>query len=288
MLCDDIAFENYTASVDFAQDSPFVSVTLNGDIKGITSIPASGKFYGGEDGAVVAGEEHPYRNALSKYHKVSNKGEFGFSSDIFKRANSLTEMGLNPQPQSIGLNEDKFQGTISYSLTFDNRPQNIIKEALVENITINDTYPGDLYALIPVIGRPEGPVLQYIGGRTEYKRDLSIELFFDYTDLSYIEGDSRKRLILSKPSINKNVKDKLRNLIKDCSPLEEPNIRKCFVNPATENWNPKEGRYNVSISWVYEVGEPLASISQKNSIPLPGQNDYIGDVNASPGVDSLA
>ena len=54
-------------------------------------------------------------------------------------------MGLNPQPQSIALNENRFLGTISYSVTYDNRPTNIIKEALVENITLNDAYPEPVF-----------------------------------------------------------------------------------------------------------------------------------------------
>ena len=270
VLCDDIAFENYQASIDFAEDSPYVSVTLNGEIQGITSIPASGEIYGGEK-ANGAGEEFAYRNALSKFHKVSNDGEYGVTCDMYSRANALTEMGLNPQPQSIALNENRFLGTISYSVTYDNRPTNIIKEALVENITLNDTYPGDLYSLIPVIGRPEGPILQYIGGRTEYKRDLSIELFFDYTDVNYTEVDIRKRIVLSKPSINTKVKDDIRNLVTECSPLKEPNIRKCFLNPPVENGMQEEGRYSLSLSWVYEIGEPLASASEQASIPIPGE-----------------
>jgi hypothetical protein len=275
LMCQDFAFENYTASINSSLDSAYVAVTLNGNIKGISSIPASGAYYGGD--AATDDVALPYENALKKYREVAGDGLFGVNSYVYKRANSVIEPGLNPQPQSIALTENKFNGSIEYSLTFDNRPQNIITEALSENITINDTYPGDLYALIPVIGRPEGPVMQYIGGRTEYRRDVSIELFFDYTDVDYANntGDKlRKKLILSKPSINSPVKEQLNDLIKQLSPMTEPRLRKCFLNPPQESWNPKEARYTLSLSWVYEIGEPSTGIGSEVE-KIPGQSNYL-------------
>lgn len=272
VMCEDSAFENYNASINSALDSPYVAVTLNGTIKGLSSIPASGEYYGGD---APSNAVKPYENALKKYNQVAGDGAFGINSYVYKRANSVVQPGLNPQPQSIALAENKFDGTITYSLTFDNRPQNIISEALSENITVNDTYPGDLYALIPVVGRPSGPVMQYIGGRTEYRRDLSIELFFDYTDVDYGNNGGaglRTKLISSKPSVNDSVKGKLMEIIKQTSPMSEPKLRKCFLNPPQESWNAKEARYTLSMSWVYELQDANTSdVEEENPPRIPFQ-----------------
>ena len=72
----------------------------------------------------------------------------------------------------------------------------------------------------------------------------------DYTDLPYGNG---RELILSKPSVNEPVRSQLNDLIKQVSPAYEPGIRKYFLNPPSESWDPKSGRYSLNLSWVYEI-----------------------------------
>ena len=261
------ASETYDLSVESSTDSPFVTVNINGTIRGHTSLPATSDFYGGKNPNDTS-LANKAENALTKYFQISNDGRYGMGSHIFKRAKASSAINLNPQPISISTSRNDFTGEISYALQFDNRPRNIISEAMKESIQVNDTYPGDIYAVIPVIGRPTGPVLQYIGGRTEYKRDVSIELIFDYTDIdnytpaNYTETNTvtseeiknlRAALTMTKPSLVQPVRKQLGTLIKSLSPLSEPNIRKCFLNPPVENWSPREGRYSISLSWVYEL-----------------------------------
>ena len=93
--------------------------------------------------------------------------------------------------------------------------------------------------------------MEYIVGRTEYKRDLSIELIIDYTDIPYDSG--RNSLLLMKPSTNEPTRTQLRTLIKELSPEKEPGIRKYFISPPSESWTPKEGRYSFNLSWIYEL-----------------------------------
>ena len=102
-----------------------------------------------------------------------------------------------------------------------------------------------------VLGRKTGPVLQYIGTRTEYKRDLQIELQMDYTNLHY--GNGQRELVTQKPSIVEPTRTQLRNLIKSLSPEGEPGVRQYFISAPSENWSPKTGSYNFSISWTYEL-----------------------------------
>jgi len=240
------AYENYNMSVSSSTDNPFVSVSIDGNIKGLTSIPPSG-FVSPPNPSYVSA----YQNALNKYNLISNNGQFGLTSDAFVRANNSVSVQLNSQPKSVSLGANQYTGEITYNLQFDNRPTNIISGVLAESISVNDTYPGDVFAVIPVIGRKTGPILQYIGGRTEYKRDLSINLTMDYTNIPY--GATRKTLLLQKPSVIEPVASQISQLINELSPAREPGIRKYFISPPTESWNPKEGTYSLNISWTYEL-----------------------------------
>jgi hypothetical protein len=188
---------------------------------------------------------------MNKYYLISNSGNFGLNSSVYKRANNLVAVQLNSQPRSLSLGVNEFAGEITYDLQFDNRPSNIISGVLTESIQLSDTYPGDVFAIIPVIGRKTGPVLQYIGGRTEYKRDLQISLLMDYTRIPY--GTGRSTILMQKPSVLEPVASQLSQLINELSPANEPGIRKYFINPPQESWNPKTGDYNISLSWVYEL-----------------------------------
>jgi hypothetical protein len=243
LIASGIAYENYNLSISSSIDNPFVNVSIDGNIKGLTSISPSG--FGGNTGVSA------YSNALNKYNQITNTGVFGLTSDIYKRANNAVAVQLNSQPTSISLGTNQYTGEITYNLQFNNRPTNIISGVLGEQITVNDTYPGDVFAVIPVIGRATGPILQYIGGRTEYRRDLSINLVVDYTKVPY--GNQRNPLLLKKPSIVEPMATQLANLINQLSPANEPGIRKYFVSPPQETWNPKEGTYSFNLSWTYEL-----------------------------------
>jgi len=247
-------FENYQISVNSSLDNPYVSVSIEGNIKGLSSISARG--YGGWGDRTIPETENVgkltgYENALIKYNLLTNNAQFGLTSDIYKRANNVVAVQLNSQPKSITIGSNVSTSEITYNIQFDNRPINVITGTIAESITVNDTYPGDLFAIIPVIGRKNGPVLQYIGGRTEYKRDLQINLTMDYTKTAY--GPYRSSFMLQKPSIIEPTATELANLINQFSPANEPGIRKYFVSPPTEAWNPKEGTYTLNIGWTYEL-----------------------------------
>jgi len=250
LLASGNAYETYSMSITQSSDSPFIGVSIDGSIKGLSELTSQASSLGGSHGVDV-GSGTAYSNAISKFHEVSNSGKYGITSNIFKRANRAIAVELNSQPQSISLGTNEYAGEITYSLQFNNRPTNIISGVLSETISVNDTYPGDIFATLPVIGRNTGPVLQYVGGRTEYSRSVGIELVMDYTDLGY--GSDRTSLLLKKPSIVEPTKSQLRDLIKELSPQNEPGIRKYFIKPPTEAWSPKTGSYSFNISWTYEL-----------------------------------
>ena len=249
------AYETYNLNISSSTSSPFTKVSINGNVKGLSPLAPNATEYGGENntgrdstGTYLA---TAYESALNHYNKISANQAFGIGSLIYKRANNQTQTQLNSEPLSISLGANKKTGELTYSLEFDNRPTNIISNVVSETINVNDTYPGDVFATIPVIGRATGPVLQYIGGRTEYKRDVSVNLIMDHTKVPYDSG--RPSLLLMKPSVNEPTATQLALLLESLSPANEPGVRKWFIGPPSESWEPKTGTYSLNLSFTYEL-----------------------------------
>lgn len=260
LLSSGTSYEDYRMSLSKGSDNGLYKVSIDGTIKGLSSSHAGGSQYGGVN-TNPPGIGNPlntqYQNALYKYNVISNSGQYGPNCHIYRRVSNIVHENLNHVPLSISLGTNQFTGEITYNLEYDTRPTNHVSGALSESISYSDTYPGDVFAVIPVIGRQTGPVLQYIGGRTEYQRNLSIELVMDKYYASGTTGTLKERIrqfgVLSKPSLNEPFKSQINALIHAYSPVNEQGIRKYFVSPPTESWDAKTGRYSLQINWTYEL-----------------------------------
>jgi hypothetical protein len=251
------ALENYDLSISSSKDNPYISVSIQGSVRGLAPSGFLDSDYAGHTLL-----NSPFGQARDHYLLITQSGNFGFNSTIYKRANNAVSQRLNAQPLSVAVGYNERAGEITYDLAFDNRPSNYFSgigttgsgiNVIYENISVSDTYPGDVFAVVPVLGRPTGPILQYTFGRTEYKRDLNIEILLDHTDIGY--NTDRASLLLRKPSITEPIRSKLITLINTFSPSQEPGIRKYFLSPPTESWNPKDGRYTLNLGWTYELSE---------------------------------
>jgi hypothetical protein len=240
LLSPESAIESYEISVSSSNESPVVSVSMNGLIKGLSPNTAD-QF----------NNNLKYINAFQKFQTITGNGNFGINSTIYKRARNITSVVLNTVPANFSMTKNELIGEINYNITYDNRPTTFFNGVSQENITITDTYPGDVYAIIPTINSTTGPIFQYIGGRTEYRRDLNIELTVSRSNIGAGKMTSKDSYIYRKPSHGNT----LIQIINTCSPAREPFIRKYFLNPTSESWDPKTGRYSVQISWTYELSK---------------------------------
>ena len=231
--------ESFTVNTS-ATTGGFTEVSIDGNIRGFDTTT---------DGTGSNADD----NARTEWLSLSKDGDFGTACDLYTRANAATEHSMNSQPKSVSAAFNPDEGTVSYNISFDNRPVNIFDGVLTENITINDTYPGDVFSVIPIIGRGTGPILQGMGTRTEFTRSLSIEFVVDPSRLGY--GDTRSDLLLTKPSLVAPFATELSRIVNDLSPSNESNVRKYFVNAPQETWNPKTGAYSLNCSWTYELSD---------------------------------
>jgi len=255
LLSSGTAYEDYRLSLSRSSDDGITKVSIDGTIKGLSSVPASGTVYGGKV-APPDSFNTPYENARLKLHQLTNNGYYGANCYLFKRASNATSYVLSPTPRSISIGSNEFTGEITYSIEYDNRRSNLVSGTLSESISYSDTYPGDAFAVIPVLGRTTGPILQYIGGRTEYQRSLNIELIFDRYYGSGA-GDLASRIrefsVLSKPSLNEPYRSNINGIISAYSPAREYGIRKYFLSPPSETWDAQSARYSLTLNWTYEL-----------------------------------
>ena len=167
---------------------------------------------------------------------------------------------LNAIPVTTTEGHDPRKGTISYSYEFNNK-FNLISGVISENITLNETGPTDVFSEAFVIGRQLGPVIQSLGTKTSTRKDLTIEVVV--VPPSSIEG-----LIMTNSLCplftGGSVYSRIQGIVDGLKPFGARSNTyfgslargqlpgQVYVSQDNHSWNPTEGRYSRSVSWVYQ------------------------------------
>jgi hypothetical protein len=152
------------------------------------------------------------------------------SPNLFTTAQSATATILNPIPLSSQQGQNRLSGTITYTYEFDNRPVATTPGALSESITIQDVGAADVFATLPVLGRPLGPILQGIGTKTAKKRTINIEIQMPPATTNSVS---------SQPNTNTVVL------------LYLPPGTQVYLEQDDETWTPLTGRYTRNTVYVW-------------------------------------
>lgn len=238
------AFETFSTNVQKEATSSIVNVTIDGALTGY-AVGSRTDHQRSIKGNQAAG-------ALYTLNRISGNGEFGWGSVVFKRAQAATSAVLNAVPKSISIGDSTTaDGKITYSVQYDNRPTNLIDGAISESITVNDTYPTDVYASIQVMGKRSGPVFQYMNTTTHFERDVSIEVVMDTEKITNIQGPPYEKLISHSPSVDSTTRGTINAIINSMVPAGS-DLSYCMLKQCNESWSPKEGRYTVNVGWAYK------------------------------------
>jgi hypothetical protein len=168
----------------------------------------------------------------TRYANAQDKWSNYVFPSIAGTAETVSGVTLNPVPlnSSVGINE--VAGTIQFSYEYDNRPL-LAPGFISEAVTVADSHAADVFAQIPVLGRPLGPVLQSIGTVTARKRNISIDIQMRTATIdtpSPVAPDTNV-LVLS---------------------LLPPFGTALFMENDEESWTPNTGRYTRTTSFVWE------------------------------------
>ena len=145
-------------------------------------------------------------------------------------APSLTATGrsLNGFVTSKSVSANETDGVITVSATFDDK--NVLLGAVDQNIQITDTNAdggNQIVAIIPVIAKTNGPVIQDMSTTGERTRSISLDLTMDQNNrVTRPDGYAQIAAYI-------------------------PNANPVYRQNASETWNPFSGAYSLSVDYVW-------------------------------------
>ena len=218
------ALHTVSSSIESNQESAFVTVTVNGTVTGLN------------DNIATNNVDTKYSNAKTetvafvngnKPFLVANKA-YGDLNSFFKRSGGV--LNDNKLKKSIGHNKNS--GEITWSISYNDEKFLGNKTKIAsENLTINydnEDRSNVVIAILPVLGRAAGPVIQTFPTNRERKVSVNLDLVFrkEYRTNDPPTLDAELIIANYKPSNG-------------------------LVTSRTESWNKKTGVYNLSVEWVY-------------------------------------
>lgn len=221
VLSSGTAIEDFEVNIS-NQAGAYTQVSLQGSIRGLDEKDSNHQLV-----------HSRIYNAEAKWSGVQNI--------LLSRAQDYSGFSLNITPLSTSIGKNPVAGTIQYSYQFDNRPSNSISGTISETISIIDSRGVDVFAVIPVLGRQEGPVLQGINTFREKTRSLNMELVF-----SPINGTFIERLSTNHPMHKYPTSGQITDIISGLTPIGY----QVFIANNEETWDGV--RFSKQIQWVYE------------------------------------
>jgi hypothetical protein len=180
-----------------------------------------------------------YANALLNWETVKTAAKAGATAfySLMTPDPPAWAFSLRTTPSSTSESHNKTDGSLSYSATFDdaviNYP-NAVSESLsvtYDNVEANN----NIVVIIPVLAKPDGPVIQDMATTNEKVVSVSLDLQMAREYRENKPGDGGT----SDPTA-------IVNAYKPTGTTDGP-----FQRTKAENWNPYNGSYNLSIEWVY-------------------------------------
>ena len=159
--------------------------------------------------------------AYSKYQSIK--------SSAISLLGELGMGGLRDDVRTENVTRSYGTGTVDFTVEYDNRDAFQVTGAAYEKIEVSDNPSRQVFAVIPVMGRATGPVLQDTYARTEKRKDVSVEVIFKAGHGGADGGNALS--VLDGYAPNGNV---------------------TFTSDFQKQWNSSERRFTATKSWVYE------------------------------------
>ena len=166
-----------------------------------------------------------YANALSLFGTI--KTTLGAAATAAFTAAGYS--GLRSTPTSVSQSDNQTDGSVTYNATYDNQ---VITYSGAISESVNVTYSNDdganeIVAIIPVLAKADGPVLQTFGTTNEKTVNVNFTL-----QMSRANRGSKPNGVTAAQGYVTIPADAIRRT-------------------KTESWNPKNGQYNLTLEWVY-------------------------------------
>jgi hypothetical protein len=226
--------QNYTESYEVERtkgtDTSQISININGTVQGLGSelttkgnarfLAASGAYFGTIEGLIP-----------SRIASIIPTGSC---------------VASDATTETLGWNE--LAGTISYAQTFETRIKTSNPKVLKEVIEINFDRPAQVIAVIPIPGKPDGPILQDQETVTGNSKQLSIT----YT---MRQVDSCGNTVATSNQALQDALDEsdilVNNTPTDNDRGEKPESSKVFKTQDTVSFNRQSYQFTRNVTWQY-------------------------------------
>ena len=213
-----------TMSLSYNKDSTAEFNTVDG------SVDVQGLDYGNPDS-----NSNPikYANAtanLSSLKEAIKSAAITFYNDNI--AGGGCGLALNPEPLTESETHDKLNGSVSYSVSFNDREVPSIANALTQRLNVtysNEDGSNNVIVIIPVLEKADGPVIQDMSVTNEKKVSVSLDVVMKRCHRDS-KPDGMAAVAAYEPA----------------AATSGP-----FQQAKTESWSPDSGQYNLSLEWVY-------------------------------------
>jgi len=208
------------------------SVSSRADLDGLTAVSIEGNIQGLESRTLTNISGYKWSHASGYFNSIQN--------DLLNRAQTVSNITVNPRPVSYTIGRNPLQGTISYNYEYNNRPSSYISGSLTERIAVSYNNQSRKHAQVPVIGRAKGPVLQNLGTSDATTKGLSI----DFNLGPSLSGALTAAQFEFPYSLISGIVDML-------DPINN-GATKSFNSQPQQNWEPMTGQASYNIEWTYE------------------------------------
>jgi len=189
------------------------TVTANATFQGLSALTSDNTKIDKYAGALKAfAIVKPLIPALAEKAYKDSQGQFALRTDI----NSSESVGHN-----------KVSGTVTYSVSFNDYELPKIANAVSENVTIsynNDSGEQKLIAILQVIGRAGGPIVQDIQTTQIRSRTIAVDAVIKR---GFGKPDGESAISSYRPTTTS------------------------YLTSSTESWNPNTRAYNKSETWEF-------------------------------------
>ena len=205
------ATHDIEVSMEESQDGD-TTVTVSGTIKGLSTSTHSSQ------------ESNKLTQAKSVLSTCLGKC-FTLANALYTNSGPAGTLSTVERTKSIG--ENNVTGTVTYSISYNDAAVTI-PNAISETIAVtddNEDRTNKVIAVIGVIGKATGPVIQDMGTTTERKRSLSVDAVME------------KAHRTTKPDVS--------SIITTYQPSGG------YQQAKSESWTASNGNYTLSVEWTY-------------------------------------
>lgn len=247
----DGAFETFDISL--STEGGVTSATVQGQIQGYSLIDyKAGTNYNGDSVTEnqLREQEQSIEKARAYFSDLQTKDVFfkraahaTLNSESFLQGSCQRAIILADRPKTITVGENPLQGTISYSISYDDSLQGCITGdcILSQNITVDDQLESDVFATQTILGRAQGPLLQDIGTTTARVKTISVEVVtVPPTSCASVEE-------INKTNPSGQVNDFITTIYNSLT----GNYSQVFTSSNGQSWNFTQGRYTKNIAFTY-------------------------------------